>query len=170
MAQVEKMRKETEQLEISAKLVDDTVRTKSENDQKRLKDRIHDLEFQVIQLTLETDPSKMAALHWGTDGNYSSCLTNGRIAQAIKGTNQTSYASKLKAIFQENLQNKLVKRDRECVMCLTEEMSVVFLPCAHQVVCTKCNELHKKQGMKDCPSCRTPIKQRICARFYSPSN
>ncbi|KAL0302939.1 UNVERIFIED_CONTAM: putative E3 ubiquitin-protein ligase [Sesamum radiatum] len=50
-----------------------------------------------------------------------------------------------------------VKRERECVMCLSEEMSVVFLPCAHQVVCTTCNELHEKQGMKDCPSCRSPI-------------
>ncbi|KAL2534558.1 putative E3 ubiquitin-protein ligase [Abeliophyllum distichum] len=58
-----------------------------------------------------------------------------------------------------------VKRERECVMCLSEEMSVVFLPCAHQVVCAMCNELHEKQGMKDCPSCRSPIRQRICARY-----
>ncbi|KAJ0547264.1 putative transcription factor C2H2 family [Helianthus annuus] len=50
-------------------------------------------------------------------------------------------------------------------MCLSEEMSVVFLPCAHQVVCTKCNELHEKQGMKDCPSCRGPIQQRVSVRY-----
>ncbi|GFP98618.1 putative E3 ubiquitin-protein ligase rf298 [Phtheirospermum japonicum] len=50
-------------------------------------------------------------------------------------------------------------------MCLSEEMSVVFLPCAHQVVCTTCNELHEKQGMKDCPSCRGPIQRRVCVRY-----
>ena len=54
-----------------------------------------------------------------------------------------------------------VRRDRECVMCLSEEMSVVFLPCAHQIVCGKCNELHQKQGLRECPSCRTPIERRI---------
>nr|GLL41961.1 putative E3 ubiquitin-protein ligase RF298 [Ipomoea trifida] len=40
-----------------------------------------------------------------------------------------------------------------------------FLPCAHQVLCKDCNTLHENQGMKDCPSCRTPIVQRIHARF-----
>lgn len=54
-----------------------------------------------------------------------------------------------------------VQRDRECVMCMNEEISIVFLPCAHQVICIKCNELHRQQGLKDCPSCRTPIMQRI---------
>lgn len=58
-----------------------------------------------------------------------------------------------------------VKRERECVMCLSEEMSVVFLPCAHQVVCAMCNESHEKEGMKECPSCRTAIQQRISVRF-----
>ncbi|KAF2314915.1 hypothetical protein GH714_037162 [Hevea brasiliensis] len=61
-----------------------------------------------------------------------------------------------------------LKRDRECVMCLSEEKSVVFVPCAHQVLCAKCNEIHKREGMKDCPSCRTPIQQRIQARFSRP--
>ena len=58
-----------------------------------------------------------------------------------------------------------VKREQECVMCLSEEMSVLFMPCAHQVVCKTCNELHEKQGMQDCPSCRSPIQQRIAVRF-----
>ena len=57
------------------------------------------------------------------------------------------------------------KKDRECVMCLTEEMTVVFVPCGHQVLCAECNVLHEKNGMKDCPSCRTQIQKRITARF-----
>lgn len=54
-----------------------------------------------------------------------------------------------------------VRRERECVMCMSEEQSVVFLPCAHQVLCEECNEEHEKKGHKDCPSCRTAIVQRI---------
>nr|GMD60301.1 putative E3 ubiquitin-protein ligase RF298 [Ipomoea batatas] len=61
-----------------------------------------------------------------------------------------------------------LKREWECVMCLTEPNSVVFLPCAHQVLCTACNVLHQSQGMKDCPL-RMPIKKRIQARFVPPN-
>ncbi|XP_040382430.1 putative E3 ubiquitin-protein ligase RF4 [Oryza brachyantha] len=62
-----------------------------------------------------------------------------------------------------------VRREQECVMCMEEEISVVFLPCRHQVVCVGCNQLHQDQGMTDCPSCRSPIKRRICARFADSS-
>nr|GLL41915.1 putative E3 ubiquitin-protein ligase RF298 [Ipomoea trifida] len=62
-----------------------------------------------------------------------------------------------------------LKREWECVMCLTEPNSVVFLPCAHQVLWTACNVLHQSQGMKDYPLCRMPIKKRIQARFVPPN-
>ncbi|WVZ62777.1 hypothetical protein U9M48_012479 [Paspalum notatum var. saurae] len=58
-----------------------------------------------------------------------------------------------------------VQREQECVMCLEEEVSVVFLPCRHQVVCADCNQRHQDGGMIECPSCRSPIEQRIRARF-----
>ncbi|OEL32405.1 putative E3 ubiquitin-protein ligase RF4 [Dichanthelium oligosanthes] len=58
-----------------------------------------------------------------------------------------------------------IQREQECAMCLEEEISVVFLPCGHQVVCAGCNQRHRDAGMAECPSCRSPIKQRICARF-----
>ncbi|KAF8655126.1 hypothetical protein HU200_061263 [Digitaria exilis] len=58
-----------------------------------------------------------------------------------------------------------VQREQECAMCLEEEVSVVFLPCGHQVVCAGCNQRHRDGGLTECPSCRAPIKRRICARF-----
>ncbi|XP_019162168.1 PREDICTED: putative E3 ubiquitin-protein ligase RF298 [Ipomoea nil] len=58
-----------------------------------------------------------------------------------------------------------VKREWECIMCLSKATSVLFLPCAHQVLCKDCNTLHENPGMKDCPSCRTTIVQRIHVRF-----
>ncbi|CAN6203643.1 unnamed protein product [Urochloa humidicola] len=58
-----------------------------------------------------------------------------------------------------------VQREQECAMCLEEEVSVVFLPCGHQVVCAGCNQRHRDVGMTECMSCRSPIEQRIHARF-----
>ncbi|XP_059298016.1 putative E3 ubiquitin-protein ligase RF298 [Lycium ferocissimum] len=77
-----------------------------------------------------------------------------------------SEGSKIEALRRnDNFAPASVKSERECVMCLSEEMTVVFLPCAHLVLCEQCNVLHEKQGMNDCPSCRTPIKKRISVKF-----
>ncbi|CAL5065934.1 unnamed protein product [Urochloa decumbens] len=58
-----------------------------------------------------------------------------------------------------------VQREQECAMCLEEEVSVVFLPCGHQVVCADCNKRHQDVGMTECLSCRSPIERRIHVRF-----
>lgn len=34
-------------------------------------------------------------------------------------------------------------------MCMDEKMSIIFLPCAHQVLCEDCIILHQKKGMDD---------------------
>lgn len=148
-------RKEREQIELSGRSKENEMRIKAETDLQRYKDDIRKLEQHIGQLRQRTDSSKIAALKWGTDGSYASRLADGRKENHVPGA-----VSK----FLEFQEVEEVQRERECVMCLTEEMSVIFLPCAHQVVCTKCNELHEKQGMKDCPSCRTVIEKRICVR------
>lgn len=141
------------------------IRLTAENDLLKYKDDIRKLESDISQLRLKSDSSKIAALRWGTDGSYASRTMDGKYNPAIKSSNQISYTNETAQDFQDSLGTGNLKREWECVMCLTEEMSVVFLPCAHQVVCVKCNELHEKQGMKDCPSCRTPIQRRICVRY-----
>ncbi|XP_010242548.1 PREDICTED: putative E3 ubiquitin-protein ligase RF298 [Nelumbo nucifera] len=160
------LRKEREQIEARGKQEEDMIRQKAENDLQKYKDDIKRFENEISQLRLKTDSSKIAALRRGIDGSYASHLTDGKSIPAPKGI-QTPYKSEIFTDIQDYLGTKNLKRERECVMCLSEEMSVVFLPCAHQVVCTKCNELHERQGMKDCPSCRTPIQRRICVRYAS---
>lgn len=51
--------------------------------------------------------------------------------------------------------------NRECIICLKDEVSVVFLPCAHQVVCATCNDEYATKGKATCPICRVVIEQRI---------
>jgi hypothetical protein len=53
----------------------------------------------------------------------------------------------------------------ECVICLSEASSIVFLPCAHRCVCCRCN-IGLKTAKYCCPVCREPIKQEICLVDY----
>ncbi|XP_068664098.1 putative E3 ubiquitin-protein ligase RF298 [Aristolochia californica] len=162
LMQANSERKEKEQIDASDKSKEDMIRLKAENDFQRYRDDIRKLESEIAQLRLKTDSSKIAALKWALDGTYASHLIDGKSGHALKET-KDNYISGMTDL--QDLGPGDVQRERECVMCLTEEMSVVFLPCAHQVVCTKCNELHEKQGMMDCPSCRTPIQRRISVRL-----
>ncbi|KAF3457272.1 hypothetical protein FNV43_RR01929 [Rhamnella rubrinervis] len=161
------IRKEREQIEASAKSKEDMIKLKAENNLQRYKDDIRKLEKEISQLRLQTDSSKIAALRRGIDGSYASKLTDIRNGQDHKQS-RTPYTSEVLTVIHGYSETGGVRRERECVMCLSEEMSVIFLPCAHQVVCTTCNELHEKQGMKDCPSCRSPIQRRISVRYARP--
>ncbi|KAL2530709.1 putative E3 ubiquitin-protein ligase [Forsythia ovata] len=156
LAQSSSVRKEREQIQDSAKSKEDMIKSKAANNLQKYKDDIEKLQKEISQLRLKTDSSKIAARRCGIDSSYARKLADWRNSSVPKD-------SPISYILQDVTGNGGVKRERECVMCLSEEMSVVFLPCAHQVVCTMCNELHEKQGMKDCPSCRSPIQRRICA-------
>ena len=131
---------ERENIEASAKLEEDAFILKTEIGLQRYKDDIRTIENQIAKLRLKSC-TKIPVLSWDTSVPSNTDMGDSQVSG-----------------------NGDIRRDRECVMCLTEEMSVVFLPCSHQVVCAKCNELHEKQGMKDCPSCRTPIRRRIYVR------
>ncbi|KAF2287762.1 hypothetical protein GH714_002625 [Hevea brasiliensis] len=159
--QASSIRKEREQIETSAKSKEDVMKLKAETNLQKYKDDIQRLEKEIYQLRLKTDSSKIAALRRGISESYASRLTDAKNSTAQKEFPTPYYSVMEAADFHEYSDTGSVKRERECVMCLSEEMSVVFLPCAHQVVCTTCNELHEKQGMKDCPSCRTPIQRRV---------
>ncbi|CAN6551482.1 unnamed protein product [Malus baccata var. baccata] len=164
LEQASSIRKEREQIEASTKSKEDVINLKAENNLQKYKDDIQKLEKEISQLRHKSDSSKIAALRRGIDGSYASKVTDIENGLDHKGS-RMPYISEVVKDIQEYSETGGVKRERECVMCLSEEMSVVFLPCAHQVVCRTCNELHEKQGMKDCPSCRSPIQWRISVRY-----
>lgn len=166
LAQANRIRKEREDLEASSKSKEDMIRLKAETNYQKYKDDIERLEKEISQLRLKTDSSKIAALKRGIDGSYAGRICDNKRTPDSKA-NPSPYLPGTGNDFDDYSSNGGVKRERECVMCLSEEMSVVFLPCAHQVVCTMCNELHEKQGMKECPSCRSPIQRRIAVRYYA---
>ncbi|CAH8388369.1 unnamed protein product [Eruca vesicaria subsp. sativa] len=140
-AQACAIKKERKKLEALGKAEEERIKAKAEADMKYYIENIRRLEREITELKLKSEYSRIVALKKGDGGNES------------------------KARKRENIGVTKVKRERECVMCLSEEMSVIFLPCAHQVLCVKCNQLHEKEGMMDCPSCRGTIQRRIQARF-----
>ena len=160
IACVSSERKERGQIETSLRSEENFLHLKAENDMQRYKSEIRALEQQISQLKVSLDASEAAAPKWGTDDKTRPL----RLSEGRKNGGNAQVLAKMAGAVALDLDFDDIQRDRECVMCLSEEMSVVFLPCAHQVVCAKCNDLHDKQGMKECPSCRTLIQRRVCAR------
>ncbi|XVF21840.1 hypothetical protein REPUB_Repub12eG0124300 [Reevesia pubescens] len=159
--QAASIRKERECLEAAAKVEEDKIKLKAEKCMQKYGEEIKKLENKLSELKMKQDSSKIAALRRGTDGGNGQC-------SSVNEGNQIPSFSKMVVDIKDYSGSRGLKQERECVMCLSEEKIVVFLPCAHQVLCVKCNELHQKQGMKDCPACRAPIVCRICARFAKP--
>ncbi|KAB1214140.1 hypothetical protein CJ030_MR5G027245 [Morella rubra] len=163
LVQANSIRKAREDIEASAKLKENMIKSKAETNLQKYKDDIQKLEKEISQLRLKTDSSKIAALRRGIDGSYANRLVDIKNSPEHKESRMPAFTEVVRDF--QDFSGTGVKRERECVMCLSDEMSVVFLPCAHQVVCATCNDLHEKQGMKDCPSCRSPIQRRISVRY-----
>ncbi|KAL7081863.1 hypothetical protein ACP275_14G065000 [Erythranthe tilingii] len=58
-------------------------------------------------------------------------------------------------------------RRRTCMMCLQNDVSVVLLPCAHQVLCFPCFQRNCSAVGANCPYCNVRIEQSI--RPFGPS-
>ncbi|KAK7309105.1 hypothetical protein RJT34_05584 [Clitoria ternatea] len=61
----------------------------------------------------------------------------------------------------EAFSGKEVKGNRECIACRKDDVSMIFLPCAHQVMCASCGEEYGRNGKVVCPCCRVSIQQKI---------
>lgn len=53
------------------------------------------------------------------------------------------------------------RSDRNCLICARKEVLVVFLPYAHQVLCSNCSDSYGKKGKAGCPCCAIRIEQNI---------
>ncbi|KAG8370692.1 hypothetical protein BUALT_Bualt13G0009800 [Buddleja alternifolia] len=151
--QIDALRAKKEEEEAQTTLDADSIKRAAQTNMQNCEERIKNLENLISGLRLESDKSKIAALNVG----YGNALASDNISKILGG----QPPKKRLAVFEDNFGAGDVKPERECVMCMTDEISVVFIPCAHQVLCGQCNDRHEKQGMNDCPSCRTTIQKRI---------
>lgn len=135
------LKAEKEQTCVKEKVVQDNFTEKVEKNMRKCKEDKQKLESEISQLRLQFERAQIEALKRD-------------IPQMTKGL----------AAYAEYSGSTIAKMEMECVMCMNEQRSVLFLPCAHQVLCENCSVLHQKE-MEECPSCRIPIKKWISVRF-----
>lgn len=138
------------------------MREKAASKSQSRDQHIKKLRDEISQRNLSYHHPKISEFLGGFDVNYGGSYESKMLSIWREAPGRT--VNERAAVSKGNLEVGL-KPQRECVMCLSEEMAVLFFPCAHQVLCEECNVLHEKKGMKECPSCRTPIQARVKVRF-----
>ncbi|OWF51548.1 baculoviral IAP repeat-containing protein 7-A-like [Mizuhopecten yessoensis] len=66
--------------------------------------------------------------------------------------------TKTKGIDELTEENRELREQKICKVCLDEEASIVFLPCGHLVTCPMC-----ASALRKCPVCRTYIRGTVKA-------
>ncbi|CAL5429531.1 unnamed protein product [Camellia sinensis] len=145
LAQVEEEQLLKEATEASNKRKHEALRLKIEIDFQRQKDDLQRLEQELARLKAPVQSTELH--HTNSEGVKPQGETIARMLHDLDKLEDSS--------------DKDVGYNRECLICLKDEVSVVFLPCAHQVLCANCNDEYGKKGKATCPCCRVPIEQRI---------
>ncbi|XP_049376386.1 MND1-interacting protein 1-like [Solanum stenotomum] len=147
-ALVDEERRFKEATEANNKRKLEELRSKAEIDFQRHKDDLQRLEQDLSRLRASTELQNQSANV--VTGSNAEQHPHGDIARMLHELANSE-------------ENSPVKDDsRECIMCMKHEVSVVFLPCAHQVLCSNCNDNFGKKGrVAKCPCCRAPIERRI---------
>ncbi|KAM7530966.1 hypothetical protein LguiB_034376 [Lonicera macranthoides] len=149
VTQVEEERRLKEATESANKRKHEALRLKIEIDFQRHKDDLQRLEQELSRLKI----SSQSTDHQMYNNNLST--TNADVAKP-------TIARLLHELDKlENSSEKEAGCERECLICMKDEVSVVFLPCAHQVLCASCNDDFGNKGKATCPCCRVPIEQKV---------
>ncbi|CAG7874535.1 unnamed protein product [Brassica rapa] len=144
LAQVEEEQRSKEATEVRNKRNVESLRLKIEIDFQRHKDDLQRLEQELSRLN--------------KDSSTDASLQSNNISQT-KGEVVFKLLEELERL--DGLYEKEESYDRECLICMKEEVSVVFLPCAHQVVCASCSESFMGGDKATCPCCRASVQKRI---------
>ncbi|XP_023007713.1 MND1-interacting protein 1-like [Cucurbita maxima] len=152
MAQVEDERLRKEAAEASSKRKLEALRLKIEIDFQRHKDDLQRLEQELLRLKASAQ---------SIDSHQPSSNTPRGNSEGVKPQGETIAKMLRELDSYEESTEEGVNHDRECMICMRGEVSIVFLPCAHQVLCASCSDSYGKKGKAACPCCRVPIEQRI---------
>lgn len=139
---LEEERRTKDAAEANCRRRQEGLRQKIEIDFQRYKDDIHRLEEELFR---RREVAAAARLIQSVDADEPKPLAE---------TNP-------KILLSERRDSPQKSNHRICCLCRGNEVSVVFLPCAHQVLCYGCNEGHREKGSHTCPACKKHIEDRI---------
>ncbi|KAJ8754321.1 hypothetical protein K2173_002772 [Erythroxylum novogranatense] len=148
LTRVEEERFSKEAAEATNKRKLEALRLKIEIDSQRYKDDVQRLEQELLRLK---SSAELSELNLESLGMPERTMPRGEtIAKLLHELDKLEASS-----------DQGANSNRECIICAKEEVSVVFLPCAHQVLCANCSDSYGKKGKASCPSCRVPFVQRV---------
>ncbi|KAL9326801.1 hypothetical protein ACSQ67_007446 [Phaseolus vulgaris] len=150
---VEEERRSKEAAESNNKRRIEALRLKIEIDFQRHKDDL---------LRLEQELSRLKASAQSAELHHQSSTSPTSNSEGTKPQRETIARLLQQLDNLDDFSDKEVNSNRECIICMKDEVSIVFLPCAHQVMCASCSdEYGRKGGKAACPCCRVQIQQRI---------
>ncbi|KAK7386317.1 hypothetical protein VNO78_26471 [Psophocarpus tetragonolobus] len=152
LALVEEERRSKEAGESNNKRKLEALRLKIEIDFQRHKDDL---------LRLEQELSRLKASARSSELNHQSSNSPTSETEGAKPQKETIARLLQELDNLEDFSEKEVNSNRECIICMKDEVSIVFLPCAHQVMCASCSDEYGRKGKAACPCCRVQIQQRI---------
>lgn len=152
LSKVEQERASKEAAEADNKRKLEALRLKIEIDFQRHKDDLQRLEQEFSRLKSSAGSTEL--------NHQSNALPSGK-SERTKPQGETIAKLLHELDKLEVSSEKGAGCDRECMICMKDEVSIVFLPCAHQVICASCSDNYGKKGKATCPCCRVPIEQRI---------
>ncbi|XP_020205895.1 MND1-interacting protein 1 isoform X1 [Cajanus cajan] len=152
LALVEEERRSKEAAESNNKRKLEALRLKIEIDFQRHKDDL---------LRLEQELSRLKASAQSAELHHQSSTSPTSDSEGAKPQRETIARLLQELDNLEDFSEKEVNSNRECIICMEDEVSIVFLPCAHQVMCASCSDEYGRKGKAACPCCRVQIQQRI---------
>lgn len=153
MALAEEERRSKEAAEANNKRKLEALRLKIEIDFQRNKDDLQRLEQELSRLKLHAESTEL--------NNQPNTVRSSGKPERKKPLGET-IAKLLNDLDKlEDSSERKGSCDRECIVCMKDEVCIVFLPCAHQVMCASCSDNYGKKGKTSCPCCLTPIEKRI---------
>ncbi|XP_027361376.1 MND1-interacting protein 1-like [Abrus precatorius] len=152
LALIEEERRSKEAADTNNKRNLKALRLKIEIDFQRRKDDL---------LRLEQEISRLKASAHSADFHHRARTMPPNECEDVEPQNET-----IDELLQEldNAKDSSEKEgngNRECIICGKDELSIIFLPCAHQIMCASCSEQYGRKAKAVCPCCRVPIEQRI---------
>ncbi|XP_014509638.1 MND1-interacting protein 1 [Vigna radiata var. radiata] len=152
LAVVEEERCSKEAAESNNKRRIEALRLKIEIDFQRHKDDL---------LRLEQELSRLKASAQSAELHHQSSTSPTSDSEGTKPQRETIARLLQQLDNLDDFSDKEVNSNRECIICMKDEVSIVFLPCAHQVMCASCSDEYGRKGKAACPCCRVQIQQRI---------
>ncbi|TKY55559.1 MND1-interacting protein 1 [Spatholobus suberectus] len=152
LALVEEERRSKEAAESNNKRKLEALRLKIEIDFQRHKDDL---------LRLKQELSRLKASAQSAELHNQSSTSPPSDSEGAKPQRETIARLLQELDNLEDFSEKEVNCNRECIICMKDEVSIVFLPCAHQVMCASCGDEYGRKGKAACPCCRVQIQQRI---------